>query len=290
MVQNIILNKSNIVENSNNSKFEYKFPTTQHFKDMQIALGNLSYNNSIFNITTDYNNNFFQYQWYGAGAIPVSNVTIPNGIYTLEELNAYLQYVMLNNGHYLVDSNGDYVWYLALTVNRTAYGYEITSDPIPTALPLGWTNPAGMTFPAVATTPQIILPATNIRTLLGFPAGTYPPAVQATTFNIKSPNIPIIHPVYNVLIACSLVANDLQYPNQVMYSYQNLRNVAGGLPVSIVPPEYAFIDLQDGYYHSLTIQLLDQDFNPIAVYDPNILFNLLLCKRCTIPFKSSLMM
>lgn len=284
-MRNIIINQSNIVSGSNNTQFLYKFPVTQKFEDIQIALANLNFNQSIFNVTVDNNNNKFEYVWYDAVGSTTITVTMPNGIYQLEDINAFLQFTMVQNNHYLINDVGDYVYYISLTKNLVYYKYEISCDPIPTALPFGWSAPVGFTYPVVATTPQVIIPSTKIQSLLGFPAGTYPTPVQATTYNELSPNVPQIFPVSSLLIACSLVNNDLQYPNQVFYSFIN--DQPAGTPVSIIPSEYAFINLNDGYYHSLSIQILDQFFQPISITDPDILMNLLLCQRCTPIAKSS---
>ena len=284
-MRNIIINQTHIVPETNNSQFLYKFPVSQKFQDMQIALGNLNFNQSIFNVTVKNNNNKFQYVWYDAGGATTVDVIMPDGIYQLEDINAFLQYTMVNNNHYLINDVGEYVYYISLTKNLVYYQYEISCDPIPIALPFGWSAPVGFTYPAVATTPQVIIPSTNIQNLLGFPAATYPNPVQSTTYNILSPNVPQIFPISSILIACSLVNNDLQYPNQVFYSFIN--DQPAGVPVSILPSEYAFINLNDGYYHSLSIQILDQFFQPISIKDPDILMNLLLCQQCTPISKSS---
>lgn len=282
----IILNRNNIVPDSNNGKFSYRFPTTQKFEDIQLALGNLVYNQSIFNITPANNNTYFSYIWNANASTTHLVDLIANhasgGFFRLADINAYLQYTMFKNNHYLIDASGNIVYYISLTINRVFYGYEISCDPLPAVLPAGWSIPAGATWtlPAVDTTPQLIIPNTNIQTLLGFPVATYPSSSQATTYNLLSPNVPQIYPTSSVLISCSLIDNNLQYPNQVFYSFLNTDQLAG-TPVDIRPTEYQFINLQDGYYSGLEIQFLNQNFEPIGFQDPDITMNLLLCYRCT---------
>lgn len=284
-MRNIIINSKNVVPNTNNSRYSYKFPVSQKFEDMQIALGNFNYNQSVFNITTTNNNTVFQYQF--PTEVNPTTVSMPEGLYRLQDINAYLEFTQFQNKHYLIDGLGNIVYFISLTVNRVLYGYEISCDPVPTALPAGWASPVGFPgFPAVAETPLLIIPSTKIQQLLGFPAATYPAVAQATTYNLLSPNVPQIFPVSSILLACSLVHNDLQYPNQIFYSFLNSDQVAG-TPISITPSEYAFINLDNGYYHSLEIEILDQNFKPIALKDPDVLFNLLLCQRCTPIAKSS---
>jgi hypothetical protein len=229
------------------------------------------------NINSSYNNNSFSYIWYDALGPATFAVNIPDGFYELPQLNAYLQFVMIGNGHYLIDGNGDFVYYLELAVNATSYAFEIRCDPIPTALPGGWTNPSGLTFPAVASTPQFVFPATNIQSLLGFPAGTYPTVTQATTYNQLSPNVPQITDVANVIVLCSLLNNRFQYPNTILFSF--VPQGGAGAVIQVVPPEYIFVDVQDGYYNSFDIQLVNQDFLPLVIKDPQILIQLIFRKQ-----------
>lgn len=285
-MRNIIINRNNIVPGTNGCCFSYRFPTTQKFDGMQIALGNLAFNQSIFNITPRLNNTYFSYIW-NAAASTTHLVDLvkdhPNGgIFRLQDINAYLQYTMFTNKHYLIDATGNIVYFISLTINRVFYGYEISCDPLPAVLPAGWSIPAGATWalPAVDTTPQVIIPDTNIQQLLGFPTATYPPAIQATTYNLLSPNVPQINPTTSILISCSLVDNNLQYPNQVFYSFLNA-DLPAGTPVDIRPNEYSFINVQDGPYHAFEIRFLNQNFEPISFYDADITMNLLFCQRCT---------
>lgn len=87
---------------------------------------------------------------HGGTVIPV---TVPDGYYSLAILNAYLQFVMQQNGHYLVDPNGNYVYYLEFVTNPNNYRLEIHSWSLPTVAAWntmqanGWTNPGGVYNP-----------------------------------------------------------------------------------------------------------------------------------------------
>ena len=60
MPRTLILNQSNIVANSGNSTFLYSFPLGGiEFKSEFIAVQAISLYNSVFNITTANNNNYF---------------------------------------------------------------------------------------------------------------------------------------------------------------------------------------------------------------------------------------
>ncbi len=89
MGKTIILNTSNIVENSNNTKLVYNFPSGgYYFKNDMIALQSVYQFFSIFNITSDYGNNSFSYVWFDGVEY---SITIPDGYYEISDLNSYFQ-------------------------------------------------------------------------------------------------------------------------------------------------------------------------------------------------------
>ena len=274
----IVLNSTNVVSGSNNSKYRFRFASTTSFKNDQIALSNINIYFSWFNITSQYNNNFFQYIWTDGGGGYTYDVLIPDGAYEISTLNAYFQFIMVQNGHYLVDDEKNYVYYAEIVLNPTYYAVEIKTYPLPTALPSGWTNPAGVMFPAVASTPQVIIPATNIRTLLGFDAGTYPSAVQSTAYNVLSQNTPQVATVQSVILLCSLLNNTLTNPNTFLYSIAPSNTQFGQL-ISVAVPELIFTDIVSGSYDSFEITLVDQNYVPLVVKDNNLIIQLVVRKR-----------
>lgn len=285
-MRSIVLNQSNIVPGSNNSKLEYNFPSTFEFKNDQVAIANINMSVSWINIGTRYDNNYFQYVWYDALGATTHNVLIPDGYYSIQALNAYLQFVMVNNGHYLVDSFGNFVYYLEMVVNTVYYGIELRSNPIPTALPGGWSNPAAITFPLVASTPQYIIPASGINTFLAIPAGTYPPAPLPTLYSIIGGTDAEITPVTNVVVLCSLLRNNIQYPNNILFSFlpvsatgSDFSESAAGAPLNISPSEYIFCDIDDGYYSRFEIQLVDQNYNPLIMQNPEVFISMIFKKK-----------
>jgi len=225
-----------------------------------------------------YNNNKFSYIWTDGSGSTTINITIQDGAYNVATINAYLQYIMLSNGHYLIDADGQYVYYLEMVVNPTYYAIEFRAYPLPTSLPSGWTNPASIVFPATASTPQFIIPNTDIQQLLGFPAGTYPSAVQSTTYNTLSPNTPIITEVQSIIVLCSLLNNRLSVPNTILYSF-TIGNRQFGELIYFSVPELIFTDIQDGFYDRFELQFVDQNFNPLGINDTNLVVQLVVRKR-----------
>jgi hypothetical protein len=204
---------------------------------------------------------------------------MPDGYYEVADLNAYLQFSLVNDGNYLIDSNGDFVYYLEFVVNQTYYGVQLNAYPIPTALPSMWSNPAGITFPLVATTPQItILSNNNFGKVIGFNAGTYPTPVQASNYSKLSDFTPQITPVNSLILSCTLLNNKYSIPNTLLYSF-NPSGTSFGSLITIQVPQFAFVDIVDGSYTDFTIQFFDQNLNRIFIQDSNIVVLLVIAKK-----------
>jgi hypothetical protein len=82
--------------------------------------------------------------WASANGGTIIPVNVPAGFYSVSILNSYLQFVMQQNGHYLVNTAGQYVYYMEFVQNQTSYRLELHSWQLPTSLPAGWSNPGGL--------------------------------------------------------------------------------------------------------------------------------------------------
>lgn len=273
----LIINGSNLVSSTNNNTYSFRFPAgaVNFNRGSKVALGKINIFFSWFNITAANNNNTLSYVWYNNVGSATFNITIPDGYYSVSSLNSYLQQIFITNGHYLVDGSGNFVYYIELVENATYYSIQLISSPIPTALPGGWTNPAGLTFPAVATTPQLIIPSSNISNYLGFNAGTYPPVIQATTYTKLSDFVPQVNTITSVILTCNLLNNRYTNPTTILYSFTPSSVNFGDL-IESSPNEYNFIEIQQGRYDEITIRILDQSFRDINIRDTNILIELLI--------------
>jgi hypothetical protein len=204
---------------------------------------------------------------------------MPNGNYSVAELNTYLQNTMIANGHYLVNGSSQNVYYLEWILNTTYYSVQLNAFPIPIALPVGWTNPAGIVFPAVAETPQIqILSTNNFKDIVGFNAGTFPSPVQSTNYSKLSDNAPQVSPVQSVVMECSLINNPYSTSSKLIYSWA-VPNVSFGEVIQIQPPEFIFNEIQDGFYNSITVTFKDQNLRNMIIQDPQIVLLLTIKKK-----------
>ena len=259
-----------------NSTFVYNFPINAEFKNNEIAVSSLSLYYSWVNISSALNNNTISYTWYPSGATIA--ITIPDGFYTIAQLNAYLQGVMISNSHYLITSAGQNVYYVEIVENSTYYSIQINLYQLPTAAQaaaLGYTAPAGWGgYVAANITPQLIIPATNMRNLIGFNSGTYPSPTQATTYSKVSDFTPQVSPVQSCLVSCSLVSNPYAPPpNNIIFSFAPADVQYG----SIIQPQISNLiwnQIIDGYYTNFRVQFLDQSYNPLLLKDTNLVLML----------------
>ena len=284
-MRTLIINSGNLVPNGFNDTYQYRFPQgSVRFQNDTVALASISMYFSWDNITSaltggQYNNNTYEYIWTDGSGTSTHTVVMPDGYYEYSTMNEYLQYTMVQNGHYLIDNTGNFVYYLEIVANQTFFAVQLNSYPVPTALPALWLNPAGIVFPAVASTPQfVILPTNNFQITTGFNPGIYPPVIQATNYSVLSQNTPQITPVQSLILQCSLLNNQYALPSTLLYSF-NPANTPFGALITINVPAFAFVDIQDGSYSDFTISFKDQNLNRVFIKDPNIVVLMVVMKK-----------
>ena len=272
----VILNQTNLLtNNSANNIYSYKFPGSASFKGAKVAISSIQMYYSWQNINSTYGNNTLSIIFPTAATTATVSITIPNGSYSVTDLNAYLQSVMITNGYYLVDGSGNYIYYIELVENATAYSIQLNCYPVPTTLPTGYTNPGGWVLPTTAYTPQLVVPNTAITSILGFATGTFPPAHQTTTYSKLSTTVPQLSPVSSVIVGCNLVNNKLANPRNVIYSFSPNGTTYGSQIVSNAY-QYSWVDVQDGTFGSIDITFYDQNFGALQILDTNIVIFLLI--------------
>lgn len=288
MANTIVLNSSNILSGSNNSTLVYNFPNSVTFDTHQIAVQSVSMYYSWTNINnTTLQNNVFTYTWVVAGVTTTYTVTIPTGLYEISDINSYLQFVFIQNGHYLINATGKYIYYAEFLVNPSQYSINIITYPVPTSLPSGWSVPVAnpqtgaLAWPGFPTTffnPLITIPA-KFNLIVGYSAGftTSQNTGLNTVLTYNSSISPQVAPNPNCLITVSNISNIYASPSSVIFNIN--ANVGFGELIISEPSEYAFNDLLKGTVNSLFIRLIGADGNSLNILDPNITILLLIRKK-----------
>jgi hypothetical protein len=283
----VILNSSNWV---GPSRLEYRFPQPQKFSQDTdtIALQSISMYSSMFNVEASRGNNNVALSFpLGNGQRQLYNWTLPDGYYTVNTLNTWLQQQFLANGLYTTDTKGQTVFYLELLINSTIYGTQINSYPIDTVATM---TSGGLTYPAThpwtapsadasfnAVCPQITFNS-KFGSLIGFTGGTYPATSTRTTQNVQSNTMPEIAPVYSVIMSCNLITSE--YPNGDVGAFYSFPvNVPFGGLMTSSPNTIMHIPIRSGQYSSIIIDLYDPDFRPLTTHDHEIVLILVVNKK-----------
>jgi hypothetical protein len=285
----LVLNASNVVNDGTNSTYIYNFPNSVSLNDKYIAVSTVTLYYSWFNIDTKYNNVSFTYTWTLGGVSTPYTINIPNGLYNITDINAYCQWVMIQNLHYLIDNNGSNVYYFELLVNPNRYAIQLNTFLFPTSLPPGWTQPVGFAgYPTQRFNPIITFPA-NFNKIVGYRANfisngnvnnAYTPPTPsnasnnfvakdgAGTLSYLSDTFPDVQPNSSIFLSISNINNPYSQPSSIIYSITP--TVAIGEQVIERPPNFMWNKMINGTYNQLRVQFLGIDKQPISLKDPNL--------------------
>lgn len=269
-MRTLILGRNNLI-NYTNSRFRYTFIPNIDIKNMSIAVSSIIIPYSWQTVNSSYNNKTFQIVYNGT----TYTLTLPDGAYSVADINAYIQYWCIsNNLLYCISASGQYIYFIELIDNSTTYSYEIRSYP--TVLPTGATNTGGWTMNGFC--PQFVVGMNNFGSIIGVNAGTYPSsATNNTNYTKSSDTAPSPSPINQLVLNCSLVNNrDLQTAsNNVIWSFTPT-NTPYGENIQINPPEYAWIKCVDSSVSTIDVWITDQNNNAVILQDPNSMIMLLL--------------
>lgn len=284
----IIMNRqSNKTVTANNNVQTFAISQGTNFKDQKISLSKLSIPYSWNNITSAFGNKSISYIWTDGAGTSTHSITIPDGFYTISDLNGYIQFVMYNNGHYLVDPNGNNFYFIDIVENSVIYGFTLTCKVVPVALTgayLDYTNPASISLPVAQHVPQLVIPALSgtgqgISLNLGFPPASYPSADQSTQYQFSSSFVPQIHPISSIYMTCNIVDNSSFNANdQILYTFDAVDETVGQKIIR-APAQYVWYDILDGQFNKIVISFYDQNYNPLVILDPDIRIELLIEKK-----------
>jgi len=231
-------------------------------------------------VSASYGNNSFSLIFPTGATTQTVAVTLPDGYYSVNDIQNYIQGVCITNKFYLITSGGSYVYPFFVSYSSTYYKVQIICATIPNAADmatLGYTQPAGAPALPTATTGVQFVTGT-LGGILGFANATTLPAVAtASTQNFLSTQTPIGSAVNSLIFRCSLVDNNVSFPSDVMDGCSI--NTAFGTNIIYDPAFEKWVKLKSGTYSSLTFTIVDQNFNQINSVDPNIAITLMIRQK-----------
>ena len=274
----ICLTQANVVSGSGNSSFVYRFPTSVNFENHSIALASLTAFSCWFNVTAALGNNKLSLTIFPADAYTATyQIVIPDGSYSVADLNSYLQYWAIENSLYLVNADGNYFYFLNVAVNAVKYALEIQTTSCPyngdiATLPVGWTLPVGFPVaPAVGLSWNAVLTVpVGMSEYLGQAVGfsTSANSGVGTTLAFLSTICPQINPTPNVMVSIQGISNRYAQ-SPVIYSFSSA-GVAFGSMIQERPNELLWNQLSAGTYNEIRVSFLGTDFRPLPLLDPSI--------------------
>jgi hypothetical protein len=287
----LVLNSSNVSNTSTNTTFKYNFIQGGfQVKNMEMCVSSITLPYSFYNVSSYYANRTFSLIFPTAATTTTISVTLPEGFYTVTDINSYIQQICLDYGAYLIDSTGNYVYYQQLVYNSTYYSVQLLLYPVPTTLPTGYSyataGSSGSVYttaiklPTTAYTPQFVLASTgSIATIIGFASGTnYPSAQSTANQSILSTLTPVGSTVNSIIMQCSLVNNPITVPSDILDSLP-IHNTSFGSNITYDPSFEKFISLSNGTFNSFTFSFRDQNLNEIYARDPNVSITLIIRQK-----------
>ena len=185
-MRTIVINSSNHVEGTRN-KFVYTFPSQLKLtENHRIGVSGISMYNSTFNIEAKRGNNTITLIW-NADSQTSHTFTFPDGYYSVAQMNEFLQQGMILNNLYVINSSGQYVYFVELVTNSRRCSVQLNVYYLPTsanATTRGYTKPSGafLNYPIANKCPQLTIGA-HFGSLIGFEAGSYPTGPSVATKN-----------------------------------------------------------------------------------------------------------
>ena len=280
----LVLNSTNVVSGSNNNTYRYNFIQGSFNipENSELSVSSVVVPYSFFNISAVYGNNSFVLSYPANSAYVTATITLPDGFYTINTLNSYIQQICITNGFYLVNSSGQYVYYITVNPNATYYANQFVFSKVPTVLPAGWTNPGGLVLPTVSVSPYININNSRFGTYIGFTNGYYPmgSAIGYSGANSSVSNnsnqTPVGSNVNSILMRCSIVNNRVGVMTDLLDAFP-INNTFGS-NITYIPPFQKWVKASSGSFNNMIIQFVDQNFNPIVMNDNNILITILIKK------------
>ena len=255
-----------------NNLYRLKLPKAVEFKKGdKLSLYSFSMYNSFYNISaSQYQNTNITFTWFDN---TIYNWTIPDGYYSLSDLNLWLQQQFVLNKLYCVNSNNSQniyfvqfqtnsvlykaqidVYFMPSATNATLYGYQVAPG-------------ATWTFPSVNTMVRITI-NDNLKVYFGTTQTTFGIITPAQNMNYLSDVCPSISRVFSIYLGCNLITSDF---NQIgnLFSQFPISASYGNL-IKIDSPIDALISIKEGIYSDISITLWDQNNNALSFIDKDL--------------------
>ena len=278
----LILNSQNII-GFNNNTFQYRFKNNGFTipTGSEISVSSIQIPYSWYNVSSFYQNQNFRIIWpvTDLSSYNFYNIKLDEGFYTVNDIQNFIEQKCIENSLYLIDTNGDYVYFINLNYNLSAYKIQLIVNPVPIATPAGYTKPT--LFPAYPTnvggrTPRFEVKDDLFGRLIGFNVGVYPASGNVTSYDRLSDYTPLGSNVNSLIVRCNVISNDVSMPSDILDSFGIPTGSNFGSNIVYEPSFQKWVTIREGTYSSMNITIQDQSFNDIKILDPNSIITLIV--------------
>ena len=279
----LTLNSTNLSNTNTNTSFKYNFINGGFScKDYEMCVSSVTLPYSFYNVSSYYSNKTFSLIFPTGSTTVQYDITLPDGFYTVVDINSYIQQICVDNGAYLLDSSGNYVYFVQLAYNTTYYTVQLLTYLVPNSIG-SYTRPSnglyslsGTGLPTTASTPKFVFSSTgSIRNIIGFEAGTFPPTTQTASWNTSSTLTPVGSTVNSIIMQCSLISNRCTTPSDIIDSMP-INDTSFGSNIIYQPSFERFVTVSDGTFNNFIFSFRDQNLNEIYARDPNVSITLII--------------
>ena len=267
-----------------NNMYRLKLPKAVQFKKGdKLSLYSFSMYNSFYNISaSQYGNSNITFTWFNG---TVYNWVIPDGYYSLSDLNLWLQQQFIINKLYCTNANNSQnIYFVQFQTNSVLYKAQIDVYFMPSSTNAGlygYQIPSGAswTFPATNTMNKITINS-NLKSYFGYSTqATFGEITPVQNMNYLSDICPTISPVFSIYLGCNLIVSEF---NQIgnLFSQFPISAAYGNL-IKIESTIDSQISIKEGIYSDIVITLWDQENRPLIFIDNELTLFLIIQTEST---------
>ena len=262
-----------------NNMYRLKLPKAVQFKKGdKLSLYSFSMYNSFYNISaSQYQNTQITFTWFDG---TIYNWVIPDGYYSLSDLNLWLQQQFIINKLYCVNSNNSQnIYFVQFQTSSVLYKAQIDVYFMPSstnAALYGYQRAPGATwnFPGTNTMVKIEIHA-NLKSYFGFSTQTtFGEITPAQNMNYLSDITPTISPVFSIYLGINLVVSEYNLIGNLFSQFPI--SAAYGNLIKIESTIDSQISIKEGIYSDIIITLWTQENDPLVFQDNDLTLFLII--------------
>lgn len=225
-------------------------------------------------------------------------IVIPDGYYTADTLNKYLQQVMIGNKIYITDGINAQtsLFYIEITQNTAYYSLQVNIHPLPSSLSSSQALPIGASWTLINDgtkyNPQLIINE-GLQEWFGFSSTTsdiytsydinkflYIPKAVTTLNGVDlyylSDVCPKVNTINSLVLCCNLINSEYSIPSNVFFNIP--LNASFGNMIVVNPFDPSLCNVRGGMEQNIEISFFDTNFNPVAIRDIDVTLTLVIQK------------